>query len=154
MPCHSHGLSLAEAFTCCPHPPPPLYCANKTISMEPESAGEERTIISWGCDSFHRWRSCLIEAVIISVRTDPLLFDKPVTKGKDELGSAGEPLTACFWMVLLRCCPRRPSPCSNSKHEEVHCEGCVILRFYNWRGGVVWCTPAALLSSILFPIPN
>lgn len=144
MPCHSHSSSLAEAFTCCPHHPPlPLYRANKTISMEPESAGEECAIISRGCDSFHRWRSFLIEAVIISVRTDPLLFDKLVTKAKDELGSAGEPLTTRFWMVLLRCCHRRPSPCSNLKHEEVHCEARVIPRPYNWRG----CVFRALTSS-------
>lgn len=149
MPCHSHGSSLAKAFTRCPHPPP-LYHANKTISMEPESAGEECAIISWGCDSFHRWRSCLIEAVIISVRADPLLFDKLVTEAKDELGSAGEPLIARFWMVLLRCCQRRPSPCSSPKHEGVHCEGCAIPRPYNWRGRVIRCTPAAVLSSLLF----
>lgn len=150
---HSHSSSLAEAFTCCPPTPtPPLYRANKSISMEPESAWEECAIISWGCDSFHRWRSFLIEAVIISFWTDPSLFDKLVTKAKDELGSAGEPLTTRFSMVLLRCCQRSLSPCSNSKHEEVHCEGCAIPRPYNWRGCVFWCTPAAVLSSILFPV--
>lgn len=130
--------------------PPPLYCSNKTISMEPESAGEECAIISWGCDSFHRWRSCLIEAVIISVWAAPSLFDKLMTNAKDELGSAGEPLTTHFWMVLLRRCQRRQSPCSDLKHEEVHRESRVILRPYNWRGCVVCGTPAAELSSILF----
>lgn len=130
---------------------PPLYRTNKAISMEPESAGEECTIISWGCDSFHRWRFSLIEAVIISVRTDLLLLDKLVTKARDE-SSPQESHVPC----IFECCYY-----AGARGPWVHVQTwsmkrCIVeaVRFRDLIIGQtdIWCTPAAaavVLPSIL-----